>query len=80
MHYRDTPRDRYHRDPSFKQLVDMLEHLVHKHQFSPSELREAAVLASINYEAVTLRHRVIYQGDASRVVYVDIAGEASFSL
>lgn len=78
MHYRDEPHARYQRDPQFKQLVDMLEHLVHTYQFSPSELREAAVLASIRYESVTVRPRVMDR--SGKIVYVNSQGVARFEL
>ena len=50
---RMSPRDKMMNDPEFNQLVTMLESFIERAQFSPSELREAAVLASINYE---MRH------------------------
>ena len=46
----DSPRDRYHRDASFKHLVDVQLHLIEKCEFSPTEMREAAMLACIFYE------------------------------
>lgn len=54
-----TPRDRYLNDPEYHQLVDMLEHFVETARFSPSELREAAVFACINYEMRHVRERTI---------------------
>ena len=48
-----TPREKYMNDPEYHQLVTMLEHFVETARFTPSELREAAVLACINYE---MRH------------------------
>ena len=40
-------------DPEYHQLVNMLESFIERAHFTPSELREAAILASINYE---MRH------------------------
>ena len=54
-----TPRDRYLNDPEYHRLVDMLEHFVEEARFSPSELREAAVLACINYEMRHVRELTI---------------------
>jgi hypothetical protein len=48
-----SPRDKYMNDPEYQHLVKMLEDLIEHARFSPSELREACVLASINYE---MRH------------------------
>lgn len=48
-----SPREKYMNDPDYHRLVDMLEQFVESAQFSPSELREASVLACINYE---MRH------------------------
>jgi hypothetical protein len=45
-----TPRDKYHNDPQFNSLVNLLESFIYSAQFTPSELREACVMASINYE------------------------------
>ena len=48
-----TPREKYMNDPDYNRLVNMLETFIEQARFTPSELREAAVLASINYE---MRH------------------------
>ena len=48
-----TPRDKYINDPEYHNLVDTLEHMIESARFTPSELREACMLASINYE---MRH------------------------
>lgn len=54
-----TPRDKYLNDPEYHQLVCMLESFVERAQFTPSELREAAVLACINYEMRHVREQTI---------------------
>lgn len=48
-----SPREKYMNDPEYHRLVDMLEQFVEYARFTPSELREASVLACINYE---MRH------------------------
>lgn len=45
-----TPQERYYRDPEFKRLVDVMVSMIHKANFTPTELREAAILAAIIYE------------------------------
>jgi hypothetical protein len=48
-----TPKEKYLNDPQYHHLVITLENLIESAQFTPSELREACILASINYE---MRH------------------------
>ena len=48
-----TPREKYMNDPEYHHLVITLEQLIEQARFTPSELREACILASINYE---MRH------------------------
>ncbi len=45
-----TPKEKYLNDPEYRHLVDMMENLIQQARFTPSELREASILASINYE------------------------------
>ncbi|MDP1774244.1 MAG: hypothetical protein Q8L15_18405 [Methylobacter sp.] len=54
-----TPRDKYMNDPEYHRLVDMLENFVETARFTPSELREASVLACINYEMRHVREMTI---------------------
>ena len=52
-----SPKDRYEQDPIYRKLVDGIEALIHQAQFTPSEVREAAVMACIHYEMrYGLRH------------------------
>lgn len=46
----DTPRDRYQRDPLFARLVDMLAFHLERCDFTPTEVREAAMLAAVIVE------------------------------
>lgn len=48
-----TPREKYMNDPEYHHLVQLMESFIERARFTPSELREACVLASINYE---MRH------------------------
>jgi benzoyl-CoA reductase/2-hydroxyglutaryl-CoA dehydratase subunit BcrC/BadD/HgdB len=48
-----TPREKYYNDPEYNHLVTLLERMIESAHFTPSELREACILASINYE---MRH------------------------
>lgn len=50
-----TIQERYLIDPEIRALVDMLESAIHKFRFTPSEIRECAMLAAIRYEENTTR-------------------------
>jgi hypothetical protein len=66
---RDTPRERYARDPKFKHLVDVNRMMIEKCEFTGTEIREAAMLALIMYEERHCRdrHTSITHGDLSVV-------------
>ena len=46
-------------DPEYQNLVRMLEGFIESARFTPSELREACILASINYEMWHIREHKI---------------------
>lgn len=49
-------RDRFENDPAFKGLVDMLTAwLLHNPNYTPTELREAAMFAATKVEMMTIR-------------------------
>ena len=45
-----TPREKYMKDPHYYQLVNMMVNEIKQCNYTPSEMREAALLASIIYE------------------------------
>ncbi len=54
-----TPKEKYQNDPEYHNLVRTLEGLIEQARFTPSELREACLLASINYEMRHVRENQI---------------------
>lgn len=48
-------RERYHNDPVFHQLVDMIRAVIEDGTTTPTEIREAAMLAQIMYEETHVR-------------------------
>lgn len=59
-----TLKERYQNDNHFHALVDMMVAHIQQAQFTPSEMREAAILASIIYE----EHNIVHQ----RFIEVDL--------
>lgn len=45
-----TAEERYERDPMFHAVVDSLEAAIHNLNLTPTEIREAAMLAALRYE------------------------------
>ena len=54
-----SPKEKFMNDPEYHHLVQMLESMIEQARFTPSELREACVLASINYEMRHIRNQQI---------------------
>ena len=50
-----TPRQKYQNDNHFKTLVDMMVAHIHACNYTPSEMREAAILASIIYNEQNIK-------------------------
>ena len=45
-----TMKAKYEKDSEYRRCVQMMEQMIHCGQFTPSEMREMAVMACINYE------------------------------
>lgn len=45
-----NPEEKYRNDVDYHMLVDMIENFIHQAKYTPSEIREAAILACIHYE------------------------------
>ena len=54
-----TVAERYDRDPMFRVLVDTLYLQIQQARYTPTEIREAAMLAQIRFEQRTLRPMII---------------------
>jgi len=50
-----TPRERYQNDNSFRLLVNTMVANIHSCNYTPLEMREAALLACIIYEEQKIR-------------------------
>ncbi len=50
-----SARERYMTDVAYKNVVDMMQMVIQQYGLTPSEMREAAILASINYESMNIR-------------------------
>ena len=52
---RQSAEKRYQNDPAFHQLVDMMESAYERLEFTPSDMRQAAMFAALRVELRTLR-------------------------
>lgn len=66
MMVRTSPVERYHTDAHFRQLVDMLYIAVEQAQFTPTEIREAVMLAQIKFEELHIRPLIVEAGWPTR--------------
>lgn len=56
-------RDRYLNDPMFHTLVDTMCAAIERAEFTPTEIREAAMLAQIIYEERRPPRPIVFSGD-----------------
>lgn len=61
-----TPREKYLNDNHYKSLVDMMRSFIEECKYTPSEMREAAILASILYEEHRLPKYVFAPKDIAK--------------
>ena len=50
-----TAEERYHHDPHFRVLVDAIYAAIVEMKYTPTEVRDAAMLAAIKYEMTYVR-------------------------
>ncbi len=65
-----SPRERYDRDHQFRQLVMLLEHSIHDCEYTPTEIREAAMLAAVLYEEYNVRCSFVGRMEGDKIVEV----------
>jgi hypothetical protein len=63
-----SPQERYQRDANFKMLVDMLTDQIVCLEYTPTELREAAMLAALRYELIHARPAFLLSKDGGSVL------------
>lgn len=66
MAWPTRPEERYQSDPVFRNLVDLLRHMLEENamrQYTPTELREAVMLAACQYEYTHVRPLLVSVDD-----------------
>ncbi len=72
-----SPKEKYMNDPEYNYLVNTLEQMIEQARFTPSELREACILASINYEMRHIRrHQIDPRVENACMVLDEFIGKA----
>ena len=62
-----TQRERYYNDPEFHVLVDYMVNFIVNNKYTPSEMRDAAILASIIYDEKNIRiNHLLYKNNVDR--------------
>lgn len=63
-----TPRDKYLTDNHYKVLVESMVNQIEQCNYTPSEMREAAILASIMYEERHIRYTTVINEDIDKAL------------
>jgi len=53
--YEMTPDKKYQNDPAYRQFVDMVRYQLRQSNYTPTEIREACILACTMHEMETVR-------------------------
>lgn len=67
-----TPEERYDRDPMFNSLVTVMEHYIERMELTPTEMREAAVLACYRYEMRREPRPICYTNIRGRLIEAEL--------
>jgi len=66
-----TPKERYETDNDFRTLVDVIFSFIDNAQYTPSELRQAVILASIRHAQLNIRvNNLILDRKASQTLSI----------
>jgi len=66
-----TPKERYETDNDFRTLVDVIFSFIVNAQYTPSELRQAVILASIRHAQLNIRvNNLILDRKASQILSI----------
>ncbi len=69
-----SAEDRYYNDPEFRALVELLYRFVVGGKYTPSELREAIILAATKYEMSHVNSPFVNQTRTFRGVHMNAEG------
>ena len=65
-----TPNEKYENDPSYRHVVDMMTELINQAEFTPSEIREACMLACIRHELYRRIRLGVISAEAEKAIEV----------
>ena len=74
-----TPNEKYRGDSDYRRLVDSIESFIHEARFTPSEIREACMLACIRYEMRRAPGMVVDREALTALQTLEQKGEHGFA-
>lgn len=63
----DSSEERYRNDPAFHRLVDTIYVWICEQHYTPSEVRDAAMLAALKFEYLHMRPMILPADKAGRL-------------